>query len=127
MNHLGQTIKERRETLNITIDEAAKSLRIRKNFIVAIEEDKIDSFASKAYYYGYMKQYLKLLDLDYIHFDTAPTIAEQELAINIPQIDKCNPSVIFVIIALALSILIYNLCENYISKGQPIIEVMHAG
>ena len=122
MTYPGALIKKKREALNITIEEVSKKLRIRKGLILSIENNNIDEFASKAYYYGYMKQYLKFLNLDYVETSLSTNLPEQELAINIPKIDKINPSSIFVIIAILVSIVIYNLCSDYISEPQPTIE-----
>ena len=121
MTYPGALIKKKREELNITIEQVSKSLKIRKTLIISIENNKIDEFASKAYYYGYLKQYLKFLNLDYIEPNTSKNLSEQELAINIPKVDNLNPSIFFVIITILVSIVVYNLCSDYISKPQPTI------
>lgn len=61
---LGQRIKSRREELKITIDKVSTELKIRPEFIKAIENDNLSLFKSEVYARGFIKNYCKFLDID---------------------------------------------------------------
>ena len=60
MNTIGQYIKNKRIENALRVNDISKELKIRKQYIIAIEKDDIDYFNSKIYYYGYPKQYLNI-------------------------------------------------------------------
>jgi len=115
MIELGQLIKEKRTELLLEISDVSSALRIKQEYIAAIEEGNPDLFSSKAYYFGYLKQYLKFLQID-ISVNLQPSFQNQKLEINIPASDTFNPNVFFMLIALVFSIIIYNISNSFISK-----------
>lgn len=123
MSNIGELIQEKRIAHGLKIEDVENALKIRKSYIIAIEKNQVEYFASKAYYYGYMKQYLRFIGIKDIELKVDMFDKEQELAINIPIIEQFNPSFTFAVIALILSIIFYNLCSNFID--QPIVIGMH--
>lgn len=116
MNEIGSLIKEKRIEKKLKIEDISNSLLISKKYIEAIENNEREKFSSKAYYEGYTKQYIKFLNLD-IDKDFAKHLKEEfNLAINIPQKDKINPSIALSLIAILATIIIYILCSSYINN-----------
>ena len=113
---LGKIIQEKRIACSLDVGDISRILKIKQEFIVAIEQGDVDYFSSKIYYFGYLKQYLKLLQIDEISINTTAIAQSQNLEINIPSEDSFNPSMFFAMVAFILSILIYNISDNFISK-----------
>lgn len=65
MKEIGEKLKEARESMGITIEEAAEDLKIRSSQIQDIEEGNKDSFKDVFYLKMFIKNYSKYLGLDY--------------------------------------------------------------
>ncbi len=117
MIELGVIIKEKRIFSLFEIMDVSKMLKIKPEYIEAIERDDIGYFSSEIYYYGYLKQYLKLLEIHDIKINTQSIAQNQELSINIPAATSYNPNLLLTIVSLIFSIIIYNLSDSFISKS----------
>ena len=111
---LGQLIKEQRKIKKISLKEVANFLRIKPKYLTAIENDEIDFFSSKVYYQGYLKQYIKYLELNLADLNWNVAEVEKELIIIIPEADRYNPSAMLSFIALCICLIIYNICGEFI-------------
>ncbi len=114
---LGKIIQDKRIASSLDVIDISNMLKIKQEFIIAIEQGDMDYFSSSIYYFGYLKQYLKLLQIDEVNISTISIAQSQKLEINIPLADSFNPSIFFAAIAFFCSILIYNLSDNYISSN----------
>jgi len=65
MKEIGEKLKEARESMGITIDEAASDLKIRASQIESIEDGDKDAFKDIFYLKMFIKNYSKYLGLDY--------------------------------------------------------------
>ena len=65
MKEIGEKLKETRESMGITIEEAAVDLKIRASQIESIEDGDKDSFKDVFYLKMFIKNYSKYLGLDY--------------------------------------------------------------
>ena len=65
MKEIGEKLKEAREAMGITIEEAATDLKIRASQIESIEDGDKDSFKDIFYFKMFIKNYSKYLGLDY--------------------------------------------------------------
>ena len=65
MVEIGEKLKEARESMGITIEEAAVDLKIRPAQIESIEEGDKDAFKDIFYLKMFIKNYSKYLGLDY--------------------------------------------------------------
>lgn len=65
MKEIGEKLKEARESMGITIEEAATDLKIRASQIESIEDGDKDSFKDIFYLKMFIKNYSKYLGLDY--------------------------------------------------------------
>lgn len=65
MKEIGEKLKETRESMGITIEEAANDLKIRESQLENIEEGNKDAFKDVFYLKMFIKNYSKYLGLDY--------------------------------------------------------------
>ncbi len=65
MKEIGEKLKETRESMGITIEEAATDLKIRASQIESIEDGDKDAFKDIFYLKMFIKNYSKYLGLDY--------------------------------------------------------------
>ena len=70
MGQLGDTLKERRNTLGISLEQAEESTKIRAKLLGALEEGSYDRLPNPGYVRGYISSYARYLELD-----TVPLLA----------------------------------------------------
>lgn len=61
---IANKIKETRESKGLLISEISKKIKIRKQYLEAIEENNIDIIPGKAYVEGYINIYSSFLDIE---------------------------------------------------------------
>ncbi|MBE0599120.1 MAG: helix-turn-helix domain-containing protein [Desulfuromonadales bacterium] len=61
---IGQMLKARRQERGLTIEGLADLTRIRRNFLLALEDDRFDNFPGDAYLTGFLRVYASALGLD---------------------------------------------------------------
>lgn len=62
---LGEILKERRESLNLSVEEVAKATKLKKSTILALENGNYKELQEPIYIRGFLKIYTSILDLDY--------------------------------------------------------------
>lgn len=118
MLDIGTVIKNKRLASSLTHEEISLVLKIKTRLLIALEENNVEAFGSKAYYLGYLKQYMKFLDIeDLKSLNENLFINEQDFSINVPYFSRLVPSLSFSIICLIIAILIYFFCDNYLTKN----------
>ncbi|MBI1810953.1 MAG: helix-turn-helix domain-containing protein, partial [Nitrospirae bacterium] len=60
----GEILKKKREELGYNIKEIAKTLRIRSDYLKAIEEGTFEKLPVEVYTKGYIREYAKFLKID---------------------------------------------------------------
>ncbi len=65
MNEIGERLKEARESVGISIEEASEDLKIKPSQLIDIEEGKRDAFKDILYLKYFIRDYSKYLGLDY--------------------------------------------------------------
>jgi cytoskeletal protein RodZ len=60
---VGAILRREREKQKLTLEEVEKSIKVRKKFLEAIEQDDWTLFSSKIYITGVIKNYAKILNL----------------------------------------------------------------
>ena len=65
MKEIGETLKETRETIGISIEEAANDLKLRPSQIENIEAGNMDAFKDVFYLKYFIRDYAKYLGLKY--------------------------------------------------------------
>ncbi len=64
MLSVGEILRNEREKLGYTLRQVEKEIKVREQFLRAVEENDWDAFSSKIYISGVIKNYAKFLDLD---------------------------------------------------------------
>ncbi len=65
MKEIGERLKEARESMGISIEEAAEDLKLRPSQLTNIEEGNRDAFKDIFYLKYFIRDYAKYLGLDY--------------------------------------------------------------
>lgn len=65
MKEIGETLKEAREGIGVSIEEVAGDLKVRPNQIENIEVGNMKAFKDVLYVKGLVKEYSKYLGLNY--------------------------------------------------------------
>lgn len=61
---IGQKLRNERERRRIELNDVAVALQLRKSFLVAIEEGRIDDLPNRAFTIGYVSRYARYLGLN---------------------------------------------------------------
>lgn len=64
MKTLGEIIKNKRSERKLSIEEVEKAIKIRKKYLVAIEDGDYDNLPPAAFTRGFIKNYSDFLELD---------------------------------------------------------------
>ena len=62
---LGDILREKRESLNLTVEEVARITKLKKSTIIALEKGDYKELQEAVYIRGFLKIYASLLGLDY--------------------------------------------------------------
>ncbi len=108
---LGEILRERRESLNLSIEEAAKATKLKKSTILALENGDYKELQEPVYIRGFLKIYASLLNLDY---NKLSTILDEELRLagNLEEeekrdIRKLKPLFLLIIIIVIIIVFIF--------------------
>jgi len=63
-NSLGAVLRRCREYHGITLDEAVEATKMGRNYLLALENDRTEEFANKAYLKGFLRTYAVYLGLN---------------------------------------------------------------
>ncbi|HSK46656.1 MAG TPA: RodZ domain-containing protein [Coriobacteriia bacterium] len=91
MGKLGDTLRERRVALGLTIEQVQEGTRIRGKLIDAIEEGQYDRLPNPGYVRGYISSYARFLELDpvpLLNMYKAETGVGRQHLINVPQAEE---------------------------------------
>lgn len=64
MKSIGETFKQRRKEMNISLKEAENATSIRMSYLQSIEEGDVSKLISPVYAQGFVKQYAGFLGMD---------------------------------------------------------------
>ena len=64
MKTAGELLSSRRKQLELSVEDVENKLRIRKQYLLAMEQDDFTIFSSPNYIRGFIKNYSEFLDLD---------------------------------------------------------------
>ena len=78
---LGAALKAAREFQGLDLEDLAQSTRIRKNYLSALEDMRMDDLPSRPFTLGYVRSYAKALGLD-------PEAAVQRFRMDAPEEDQ---------------------------------------
>ena len=64
MAEVGQTLREAREKRGLTIEDVERELKIRRKFILALENNQYKNVVEDIYMRGFLRNYARFLELD---------------------------------------------------------------
>ena len=69
MKEIGEYLKNRRLEAGISLDDAEQELKIRKKYLIAIEEGNENVLPGRTYFLGYLRNYANYLEADQATID----------------------------------------------------------
>lgn len=69
MKEIGEYLKNRRLESGISLDDAEQELKIRKKYLIAIEEGNESVLPGRTYFLGYLRNYANYLEADHAYID----------------------------------------------------------
>lgn len=113
---IGETFKQRRQELSLSLKEVENATSIRMNYLQSIEDGDMDKLISPVYAYGFVKQYAAFLGIDgeqiiknHPHFFRPPKPQEFSYGIGTLEVRgnpsagiKWFPNAMWVLISLAV-------------------------
>lgn len=112
MEKIGQFLKNKRLENNLSLEEVSEIIKIKKKYLDAIENEDLTIFVSYSYYQGFLRQYIKFLD---VGIDIEPKINNADISINLPPRIAGNPSFLITISSLIIFAIVYKLCVYWIN------------
>lgn len=61
--NVGSSLRRRRQELNLSVEEVARETKIRKTYILAIEEERFEELPGKVYIVGFLQNYARFLGI----------------------------------------------------------------
>ena len=102
-------LKEAREKAGYTIDEVSSALKIRKQYLISLEEGNLSDIPGQIYVEGYTRMYCEFLDLE-VPRSQKHAIKNHVASVSVPKPYKIYVAtsaiiILFLIIALYLVII----------------------
>ncbi len=135
---LGSYLRRIREEKNLTVDNAAENLNLKKEHIEAMESDTILNFVPSAYARGFLRNYAEYLELDRysvidrfnnLHDAETPKIYVKDIGplISVEYRPRRSRGVVtyvaFVLMALAIFAIIYSYQRYYRGRRGGIFSI----
>ncbi len=137
MGKLGDTLKERRQAIGLTIEQAQDATRIRGTLIRALEEGDYAKLPNPGYVRGYISSYARYLELDplpLLAMYKSETGSGRYHELNLPQVDEAvsprhqqhavpgRGAVIVVVVIALLSVAIWGITRIWRGPEPPLPE-----
>lgn|GEM_PF-984875 len=110
-HEIGQYLKESRESLSLTLEQAGYALNIRPAYLQAIEANAFEKLPSPAYVKGYIKNYANYLGADetavIIALETYFATKKQTFFIPSATVSSKNPSRLLLVSCTFILFLLY--------------------
>ncbi|MDQ7786400.1 MAG: DUF4115 domain-containing protein [Thermodesulfovibrionales bacterium] len=84
---IGETLRKRREELNLELRQISDALKIKYDYLKAIEEGAYERLPADVYVKGYIREYARILNLD-----PETTLKAYTQGLGKPQPDQQQPS-----------------------------------
>lgn len=123
---LGEALKAVRHDRGLTLQDVAERTRVRRSYLEAIEEMRLDALPSRPFTIGYIRAYATALDLDpdlaIERFKTDEPVLEEALRAPVGMLDEKDPRVAaFLIGALVIiaAIVLWNVAQRAMTAAAP--------
>lgn len=119
MKKIGQVLSAKRKERNLSIEDVSSILKIRPQFIQLIEIDRHEEFSSQIYYIGFLKQYVRFLDLEHFSEENLKETPVEYSEIPHSFIDNFSPNLFTALAASVITVIIYLAASSILSKKGP--------
>lgn len=123
---IGQALKAAREHLGLTLDDVAAITRVRRTYLVAIEEMRLEQLPSRPFTIGYIRAYAKAVDLDgdlaVERFKADEPVLDEPLREPLGVHDRSNPRLAMIIAGACVvvaAIVVWNIAQRSINQAGP--------
>lgn len=124
--HIGQALKAVREAHALTLDEVAEATRVRKSYLGAIEDLRLDLLPSRPFTIGYIRAYALALGLDaeaaVERFKVDDPAPDQKLRNPIGVEEKRDPkltAIIIGVVVIVAAIVAWNIAQRAMTAAAP--------
>jgi cytoskeleton protein RodZ len=121
-NDIGHYLKDSRESLKISVVEAAAAMHIRTHYIEAMESGNWEILPGKAYVRGYIKNYALYLGINanelLAAYDALSGTVKQELYIPEPTVRENLPSQSLMMIVLGAALLMLGIYVLFMREAR---------
>lgn len=107
-------LKEARLNKNLTVEDVAMHLNIKKQYIIALEESDYDALPGNTYVKGYLRTYSRFLGITLSQNDEElkkKTVFQLRQTKDNPQIKRLL--IIICILMLVITIIVYDFLYDY--------------
>ncbi len=113
-------LKQARLDLGLSIEEISESLKIRKKYLVALEEGEYDILPGNTYVVGYLKSYSKFLKIE---FENINIDAQDKIKIaNVEIKNSKTQSYLVVISIFFLAVIVIAYYQIFSNKGEEMMN-----
>lgn len=128
---VSESLRHAREELGHELRDVSKELRIRYDYLLAIEEGRYDDLPGATYAIGFVRSYAEYLGLD--SDDTVQRFktevrdlaaATQDLSFPAPKPEGRIPGIALVLISVLLIALVYGAWYLWNDQGRPYVELL---
>jgi cytoskeleton protein RodZ len=123
---LGEALRAVRRDLGLTVEELAETTRVRRAYLEAIEEMRLEALPSRPFTIGYIRAYAQALGLDpeaaVERFKADEPVLDEPLRAPVGVIEEKDPRVAaFVAAALVIlvAIVLWNVAQRAMLAGAP--------
>jgi cytoskeleton protein RodZ len=128
---LGEELRDARLALGASVEDMAEQLRIRRVYLVALEEGRLKDLPAPAYAIGFVRNYAGALGLDVTDMvrrfrEVATGVAprKQDLVFPEPVPDRGFPTGVLVLAGLAIAVGSYVAWYNWTGSGQRVVDAV---
>lgn len=125
---LGEELRDARLALGASVEDMAAQLRIRRVYLVALEEGRLKDLPSPAYAIGFVRNYAAALGLDVVdmvrRFREAASGKKQDLIFPEPVPERGFPAGVLVLVGAAVAIGSYITWYNWTGSANRTVDAV---
>lgn len=125
-DNVGEALKAVRQAQNRSLEELAEATRVRRAYLAAIEDMRLDLLPSRPFTIGYIRAYAQALGLDaeaaVERFKIDDPVADQQLRNPIGVEDRRDPKLTAVIVGVVIvvgAIVAWNVAQRAMNASAP--------
>ena len=127
---LGEELRDARLALGLSIEDVAEQLRIRRVYLVALEEGRVKDLPSPAYAIGFVRNYAGALGLDpgdmvrRLREAVAGSVRKADLVFPEPVPERGFPAGVVVLVGAVIAIGAYIAWYNWAGTGNRTVDAV---